>query len=188
MSHPLGYAIGSRQIACLLTCLYLWRAPLFPILEIIPVEVVVDRERLTVAMEVEAVMRMRWLGLQVPLLVVSNAECWGQLARTCLSASHCMAWQLRSRLSSHHCCLAVCCRMQQVFCELAPRRQTGSRGLWITYWSEHYSLRSFARMLPGRLAWLADWGTRRAVAIGSERLLRLLSRLGVAQWAQQHSI
>ena len=78
--------------------------------------------------------------------------------------------------------------MQQVFCELAPRREKGSRGLWITYWSEHYSLRSFARMLPGRLAWLADWGARRAVAAGSERLLRLLSRLGVAQWAQQHGI
>lgn len=79
--------------------------------------------------------------------------------------------------------------LQQVFCELAPRRETGSSGgLWITYWSEHYSVRSFARMLPGPLAWLADWGARRAVAAGSERLLRLLSRLGVAQWAQQHSI
>ena len=78
--------------------------------------------------------------------------------------------------------------MQQVFCELVPRRETGSRGLWIAYWSEHCSLRSFARMLPGRLAWLADWGARRALALGSERLLRLLSRLGAAQWAQQHSI
>ena len=76
MSHPLGYAIGSQQIACLLTCLYLWRATLFPTLEVIPVEVVFDRERLAVAMEVEGVMRMRWLGIRVTLLAVSKAERW----------------------------------------------------------------------------------------------------------------
>jgi len=25
LSHPFGHAVGSAQIACLLTCLYLWR-------------------------------------------------------------------------------------------------------------------------------------------------------------------
>ena len=41
-------------------------------------------------------------------------------------------------------------------------------------------------MLPGPLAWLVDWWCRRAVAIGSERLLRFLARAGVAPWGRRH--
>lgn len=119
---------------------------LFPTLEILPLEVVWDPQRLCCAMEVEGVMRLRLLGLRVPVLA-------------------------------------------QFFVELAPRREHGGDGgLQIAWWSEHYSLRTLAKMLPGRLGWLADWAARRAVAVGSERLVRLLARWGLVQWAQQHGV
>ena len=116
MSHPLGYAIGSQQIACLLTCLYLWRAPLFPTLESIPVEVVFDTERLAVAMEVEGVMRMRWLGLKVPLLAVSNAERWGKLP-VCIALrgmARALALELTTLLLG--CLFAACSKCSVSWC------------------------------------------------------------------------
>ena len=41
---------------------------LFPSVDVIPICVLFDRERLTAALNLEGALRLRWLGLRVPLL------------------------------------------------------------------------------------------------------------------------
>lgn len=40
----------------------------FPTVDVLPICVLFDRDRLTAALNVEGAMRLRWLGLRVPLL------------------------------------------------------------------------------------------------------------------------
>ncbi|GAB4822051.1 hypothetical protein N2152v2_009097 [Parachlorella kessleri] len=65
--------------------------------------------------------------------------------------------------------------LAEVFVELVDRRDSHPDALWISYWSEHYSLRSLATMLPGPLARWVDWGCRRALAGAAQHLAGMLT-------------
>lgn len=180
---------------------------LFPTLEVLPIKMVYDAQRLAAALDVKGTMHMRMTGLRVPILAVR-----GGLRRRSRSVQNPTALRpntlpclpppvanirgagaaqggrqqragdhVRGGAGAGHALPVAGARRSfshEPFCQPPPR----------SYWDEHYSTRSFALMLPGRLAWLADWALRRCVAIASEGLLRLLARCGVAQWGQQHGI